>query len=121
MTKRGTLLGRRISNHPPCPCNHPVFWSPPSPSNSPLLFVIPSVPGFPTSPLLPATTYVVLFKENHMQLTEAATLDRKSGAAEGSAVPLPLQTNPSQLRISCINSSTTRCSSPVNGSSGIRG
>ena len=51
-----------------------------------LSFVIPSVPGFPTSPLSPATTYVVLPKENHMQLTEAATLDRKSGEAEGSAV-----------------------------------
>jgi hypothetical protein len=44
-----------------------------------LSFVIPSVPGFPTSPLSPATAYVVLSKENHMQLTEAATLDRKSG------------------------------------------
>ncbi len=43
----------------------------------------PSVPGFPTSPLSPATTYVVLPKETHMQLTEAATLDRKSGEAEG--------------------------------------
>jgi hypothetical protein len=38
-------------------------------------------------------TYVVLPKENHMRLTEAATLDRKSGeadlsrrAVEGSAV-----------------------------------
>jgi hypothetical protein len=51
-----------------------------------LSFVIPSVPGFPTSPLSPATTYVVLPKENHMYLTEAATLDRKSGEAEGSAV-----------------------------------
>jgi hypothetical protein len=30
---------------------------------------------------------VVLPKENHIQLTEAATLDRKSGEAEGSAVP----------------------------------
>ena len=30
-----------------------------------LSFVIPSVPGFPTSPLSPATTYVVLPKENH--------------------------------------------------------
>jgi hypothetical protein len=29
---------------------------------------------------------VVLLKENHMQLFEAATLDRKSGEAEGSAV-----------------------------------
>ena len=52
-----------------------------------LSFVIPSVPGFPTSPLSPASTYVVLFKENHMQSTEATTLHRKSGEAEGSAVP----------------------------------
>jgi hypothetical protein len=52
-----------------------------------LSFVIPSVRGFPTSPLSLATTYVVLPIENHMQLTEAATLDRKSGGAEGSAVP----------------------------------
>jgi hypothetical protein len=36
---------------------------------------------------LTSATYVVLPKENHMQLTEAATLDRKSGEAEGSAVP----------------------------------
>jgi hypothetical protein len=36
---------------------------------------------------LTAATYVVLFKENHMQSIEAATLDRKSGEAEGSAVP----------------------------------
>jgi hypothetical protein len=35
---------------------------------------------------LTGATYVVLFKENHMQLTEAATLDRKSGVAEGPAV-----------------------------------
>src|SRR5450631_1890304 len=52
-----------------------------------LLFVIRSVPGFPTSPLSPTATYVVLPKENHMKLTEAATLDRKSGGAEGPAVP----------------------------------
>jgi hypothetical protein len=55
-----------------------------------LLFVIPSVPGFPTSPLSHATTYVVLLKENDMQFTEAVTLDRKSGGAEGSAVSLSL-------------------------------
>ena len=35
---------------------------------------------------LTSTTYVVLSKVNHMQLTEAAILDRKSGVAEGSAV-----------------------------------
>jgi hypothetical protein len=53
-----------------------------------LPFVIPSVPGFPTSPRSPATTCVVLTQENHMQMTEVATLDRKSGKAEGSAVAL---------------------------------
>jgi hypothetical protein len=37
---------------------------------------------------LTSAAYVVLSKENHMQLTEAATLDRKSGEAEGSAVAL---------------------------------
>jgi hypothetical protein len=56
---------------------------------------------------------VVLFKENHMQSTEAATLDRKSGEAEGSAVPhpnnqlwleaapSPLSSRPERTRISC--------------------
>ena len=61
-----------------------------------LSFVIPSVPLFPTSPLSPAATYVVLPKENHMLLTEAATLDRKSGEAEGSAVP---RTSPGKREI----------------------
>jgi hypothetical protein len=32
---------------------------------------------------------VVLSKENHTQLIEVTTLDRKSGGAEGSAVSLP--------------------------------
>ena len=36
---------------------------------------------------LTGAAYVVLPKENHMQLTEATTLDRKSGGAEESAVP----------------------------------
>jgi hypothetical protein len=78
---------------------------PPFPCNDPLLFVIPSAPGFPASSLSPATTYVVLPKENHMQLTEAATLDRKSGEAEGSAVRhscaplLPAQTSTNHHRI----------------------
>jgi hypothetical protein len=70
-------------------------------SNRPFLattlsfFVIPSAPGFPASLLSTATPDVVLFKENHTQPIEAATLDRKSGEAEGSAVrhscapPLP--------------------------------
>jgi hypothetical protein len=35
---------------------------------------------------LTGATYVVLPEENHMQLTEAATLDRKFGGAEGPAV-----------------------------------
>jgi hypothetical protein len=35
---------------------------------------------------LTSATGVVLFKEDHMQLTEAATFDRKSGEGEGSAV-----------------------------------
>jgi hypothetical protein len=43
---------------------------------------------------LTSATYVVLPKENHMQLTEAAILDRKSGVAEGSAVPLHLRPMP---------------------------
>jgi hypothetical protein len=65
-------------------------------------FVIPSEAEFPTSPLSPATTYVVLRKENHMQFTEATTLDRKSGGAEGSAVPRTfLETRNSILKQSC--------------------
>src|SRR5947209_13361785 len=35
---------------------------------------------------LPANAYVVLGQENPTHLTEAATLDRKSGGGEGSAV-----------------------------------
>src|SRR5882724_10405223 len=73
--------------------NHSFLQQPPFPCNDPLLFVIPpapacrgSVPGFPASLLSPAYPDVVLFKENHTQPTEAATLDRKSGEAEGSAV-----------------------------------
>src|SRR5258707_15558111 len=62
------------------------FGNGPFPFNNPLLFVIPSVPGFPASLLSPAIPDVVLFKENHTQPTEAATLDWKSGEAEGSAV-----------------------------------
>jgi hypothetical protein len=36
-------------------------------------------PDFPASPPSPATTCVVLSKENHMQLIAAATLDRNPG------------------------------------------
>jgi hypothetical protein len=46
-------------------------------------------------------TYVVLLKENHMQLTEAATLDRKSGEAEGSAVPRAFRGNVFQQAEPC--------------------
>jgi hypothetical protein len=42
---------------------------------------------------LTSANFVVLPKENHMQLTEATTLDRKSGEAEGSAVPRALPGN----------------------------
>jgi hypothetical protein len=42
---------------------------------------------------LTSATFVVLPKENHMQLTEATTLDTKSGEAEGSAVPRALPGN----------------------------
>src|SRR5580704_7731759 len=64
----------------------PIIQKPLSTETATFPFVIPSVPGFPTSPLSLATTDVVLPKENHMQSTEAATLYRKSGVAEGSAV-----------------------------------
>jgi hypothetical protein len=42
---------------------------------------------------LPGDHAVVLRKENHTQLTEAATLDRKSGDVEGSAVPRTFRGN----------------------------
>jgi hypothetical protein len=89
---RGLLSMEEAS---PPPQQRPVPWQRSSPYNDPLLFVIPSVPGFPASMLSPAIPDVVLFKENHTQPTEAASLERKSGAAEGSAVrhscapPLP--------------------------------
>jgi hypothetical protein len=56
---------------------------PPSP------FVIPERTRISYLTALTTATYVVLYKENHMQSIEAATLDRKSGEAEGSAVPPP--------------------------------
>jgi hypothetical protein len=48
---------------------------------------------------LTSATYVVLPKENHTQSTEAATLDRKSGEAEGSAVPRTSRGNEGLLRM----------------------
>jgi hypothetical protein len=62
------------------------------------ILFIRSEPGFPTSPLSPAPLMWFSPKENDMQLTEAATPDRKSGGAdlsrravEGSAVSLSPQ------------------------------
>jgi hypothetical protein len=52
-----------------------------------LPFVIPSVPGFPTSQLSPAPLMWFSLKRTTWALIEAAILDRKSGEAEGSAVP----------------------------------
>jgi hypothetical protein len=79
-----------VANGIPASTTSLSFSNRPLLMNNPLLFVIPSEPGFPTSLLSQATTYVVLLKENHMQLTEPASLDRKSGGAEGSAVPRTL-------------------------------
>jgi hypothetical protein len=47
-----------------------------------LSFVIPKRTRISYFRVLTATTYVVLIKEKHMQLTEAAILDRKSGVPE---------------------------------------
>jgi hypothetical protein len=55
--------------------------------NVTLSFVIPERTRISYFTALTSATYVVLPKENHMQLSEAAALDRKSGGAEGSAVP----------------------------------
>jgi len=88
VARRGRPLKERAIAKRVYPTHHRLVpWQRSSLWNSPLLFVIPSVPRFPASLLSPATTDVVLSKENHTQLTEAATLDRKSGEAEGSAVP----------------------------------
>jgi hypothetical protein len=76
------------------PPQHPVRWQRSTPYNNPLLFVIPSVPGFSYVTALTSDHLCGSPKENHMHLTEATTLDRKSGeadlsrrAVEGSAVP----------------------------------
>jgi hypothetical protein len=73
---------------------------------------------------LTSATYVVLPKENHMQLTEAATLDRKSGEAEGPAVPrtspgnaeyytqTKLSSRPERTRISCHSALDTAACAP---------
>jgi hypothetical protein len=66
--------------------NHRVRWQRSTPYNNPLLYCHPERTRISCFTALNSTTYVVLPKENHMQLTEAATLDWKSGGAEGSAV-----------------------------------
>jgi hypothetical protein len=58
------------------------LWDPPgSPHASP--FCHPERTRISYFTALTSATYVVLHKENHMQLTEAATLDRKSGGSRG--------------------------------------
>ena len=72
--------------------NRPFLWQPPFPLATALSMQQPSPVCHPERTrisyftALTGATYVVLLKENHMQLFEAATLDRKSGEAEGSAV-----------------------------------
>ncbi len=66
--------------------NHPFLQQPPFPYNYSLLVVIPSVPRFPALQLSPTPKYVVLLRRTTCNLIEAATFDRKSGEAEGSAV-----------------------------------
>jgi hypothetical protein len=64
---------------------------------------------------LTSATYVVLPKENHTQLIEAATLDRKSGGAEGSAVP---RTFPGNAEYDAQEHCHLACSAPNDLGSG---
>jgi hypothetical protein len=68
------------------PNNCPIPWQRSSPFQQPSPFCHPERTRISYFAALTGATYVVLLKENHMQLFEAATLDRKSGEAEGSAV-----------------------------------
>ena len=72
---------------PPCPSATVLSLQPASPICHP---ACPGVPWDRTQisyfTALASDAYVVLLKENHMQLIEVATLDRKSGAGEGPAV-----------------------------------
>jgi hypothetical protein len=64
-----------------------MYWMATNPSSKPTSpFCHPERTRISYFTALTIATYVVLPKENHMQLTEPATLDRKSGVAEGSAV-----------------------------------
>jgi hypothetical protein len=77
---------------------------------------------------LTGATYVVLPKENHTQLTVAATLDRKSGGAdlsrravEGSAVPRTSPGNAkyyTQTELSSRPEKSWACHSPMEASIG---
>src|ERR1700692_2140879 len=68
------------------PNNRPIPWQRSFPFQQPSPFCHPERSRISYFAALAGATYVVLLKENHMQLFEAATLDRKSGEAEGSAV-----------------------------------
>jgi hypothetical protein len=68
------------------PNNCPIPWQRSFPFQQPSPFCHPERTRISYVAALTGATYVVLLKENHMQLFEAATLDRKSGEAEGSAV-----------------------------------
>jgi hypothetical protein len=68
-----------------------MYWMATNPSSKPTsTFCHPERTRISYLTALTSATYVVLPKENHTQSTEAATLDRKSGGAEGSAVPRTL-------------------------------
>ena len=68
------------------PNNCPIPWQRSFPFQQPSPFCHPERTRISYFAALTGATYVVLLKENRMQLFEAATLDRKSGEAEGSAV-----------------------------------
>ena len=71
-----------------------MYWMATNPSSKPTSpFCHPERTRISYFTGLTSATFVVLPKENHMQLTEATTLDRKSGEAEGSAVLRPLPGN----------------------------
>jgi len=84
---RRRLLMGLPPQKPPCPLATVLSLQQPSPICHPERTRISCFTA------LTGATYVVLPKENHMKLIEAATLDRKSGGAEGSAVPRTLHGN----------------------------
>jgi len=80
LLKEGAVAKGFRSQQPPCPLATVLSLQPPSPVCHPERTRISYLTA------LTQATYVVLPKENHMQLAEATSLDRKSGEAEGSAV-----------------------------------